>query len=296
MTGGHRGGRLGRDMSEHPIVACTRGLDSADAVGLGALLAGALGEPLVLASAYRYEPISLTARAAGSPANARRAGDAAATLQRARAFAGPDVEVRERVVPADRPGSGIVEALVTLALEVDACALVLGRDTHSHVTRSLVPRAPCPVAVAPLSMPLPRPPLARIGVAYDGSPSAQLALVAARKLARRTAATLALLAAGPTAEHAMTWLHIARLSLGFRVEHELRPLAGDPATILTQASGDVDLLVCGSRGRGRPLSAILGSVSAHLVARAQCPVLVVPPAAWGSELGPLGVTSAAANA
>jgi len=52
---------------EHPIVACYRGRDSADAVMLGALLAGALHEPLILATAYRYEPVGFSARPLQAP-------------------------------------------------------------------------------------------------------------------------------------------------------------------------------------------------------------------------------------
>lgn len=275
-------------MSEHPVVACYRGPDSADAVGLGALLAGALGEPLVLASAYRYEPVALSA-AQPAADNGRRAGAARKALLRGRAFAGAGVEVREEIVPATDVG----DALVALARDVDACLLVLGRDTQAHVTRSLLPRAPCPVAVAPLSVPLPRADRPeRIGVAYDGSPTAQRALVAATRLALQTGARLVLLAVGPTPAHAATWLQVAQISLGRSVDHETHALVGDPAAALTAAAVDLDLLVCGTRGRGRPLAAILGSVSSHLAAHAECPVIVVPPGVSGSDDAPLGVSSA----
>ena len=50
-------------MTEHPVIACYRGLDSADAVGLGAILARALDEPLVLACAYDYEAVGFSAGA-----------------------------------------------------------------------------------------------------------------------------------------------------------------------------------------------------------------------------------------
>lgn len=80
-------------MSEHPVVACYGGLDSADAVALGAQLARALGQPLILARAYSYDPVSLSARATRSPDNARRASAATTALRRARAFAGTDIEV-----------------------------------------------------------------------------------------------------------------------------------------------------------------------------------------------------------
>ena len=42
---------------------------------------------------------------------------------------------------------------------------------------------------------------------------------------------------------------------------------------------DADTLVVGSRGDGGFLSALLGSLSKHTVARARCPVAVMP----GSE-------------
>lgn len=265
-------------MSEHPVVACYGGLASARAVQLGALLSAATHAPLVIASAYRYEPVGLSARAVPAPGNERRAAAAHAALRNARALVGPDVEVREEVVAA----AGIPEALIALATDLEADMLVVGRDADGHVTRALVPRAPCPVAVAPLSVALPADGRVRcIGVAYDGSPTAQNALLVATGLARSMDARLVLLSAGPTTEHSSTWLQIARLSVGHRIEVESRALAGDAAQALTQASGDVDLLVCGSRGRGRPLATLLGSVSAHLAAHAGCPVLVAPPSPGG---------------
>ena len=152
-------------MNEHPVIACYRGLDSADAVQFGALMAASLRQPLVLAHAYRYEPAALSARALASPDNARRATAAQAALRRARRFARSDVEVRDRIVASADVGA----ALTALAREISASLLVLGRDTEGHVTRSLIPRTNCPVAVAPLSAPLPAiPGLRRIGVAYDG--------------------------------------------------------------------------------------------------------------------------------
>jgi nucleotide-binding universal stress UspA family protein len=265
-------------ISEHPVVACYRGLDSLDAVQLGAQLATALDEPLVIATAYDYEPVTLSARALPPADNERRAQAARAGLERARGIVGTDVDVREQVIPA----AGIESALSGLARDVGARMMVVGRDTEGHVTRSLFPRAPCPVAVAPLSVALPAPePFARIGVAYDGSPQAHWALVAATELARATGARLVLLSVAATKARAQTRLDVARLLLDRAVQaFETQAIAGDPAAALASASAGVDLLVCGSRGRGRALSAILGSVSAHLVDHAECAVLVVPPVTW----------------
>lgn len=50
----------------------------------------------------------------------------------------------------------------------------------------------------------------------------------------------------------------------------------DSSGILLHAARDADLLVVGSRGRGRAASAVLGSVSARSVRDAVCPVLVIP--------------------
>ena len=45
---------------------------------------------------------------------------------------------------------------------------------------------------------------------------------------------------------------------------------------LARLSREVDLLVCGSRGHGPLGGVLLGSVSAGVLRKARCPVLVVP--------------------
>ncbi len=50
---------------------------------------------------------------------------------------------------------------------------------------------------------------------------------------------------------------------------------GSPASQLVSASKDADLVVVGSRGRGRLLAGVLGSTSYAVAAHAQCPVVVV---------------------
>jgi nucleotide-binding universal stress UspA family protein len=54
---------------------------------------------------------------------------------------------------------------------------------------------------------------------------------------------------------------------------------GHPATALLGVVEDEDILVVGSRGHGGFVSALLGSVSQHVVTHARCPVVVIP----GSE-------------
>ena len=50
---------------------------------------------------------------------------------------------------------------------------------------------------------------------------------------------------------------------------------GSPAAQLVDTSGQADLVVVGSRGRGRVLAGLLGSTSYAVAAHAKCPVVVV---------------------
>lgn len=58
-------------------------------------------------------------------------------------------------------------------------------------------------------------------------------------------------------------------------DFEPRLVEGDPADALVAEAGSAELIVVGSRGRGGLKSALLGSVSGHVIHHAACPVVVV---------------------
>lgn len=139
----------------------------------------------------------------------------------------------------------------------------------------------------------------------DGSPDSQIALGVAARLAERLGARLVLayvveVASVPYAaiggaggiapppmipplreeqEEAGARL-LERIAIAAGLSNvEQRIAVGLPAERLADLADDEDaeLIVVGSRGRGRFKAAFLGSVSNSLVGVARCPVLIVPP-------------------
>jgi hypothetical protein len=64
--------------------------------------------------------------------------------------------------------------------------------------------------------------------------------------------------------------------VGSLVEIDGKVVDGYADDELARLSAEVDLLICGSRRRGRLGRVMLGSVSAGVLRKARCPVLVVP--------------------
>jgi nucleotide-binding universal stress UspA family protein len=135
-----------------------------------------------------------------------------------------------------------------------------------------------------------------IMVAFDGSPESELALAHGVAIAQNQRARMALVAVlapvTPLAWQApggVRQLHEDQLAdldrrlhaAADRVPDDLplttRLLEGDPGHELLRAAreGDHDLIVMGSRGRGRVTAALLGSVSQRVMHAATVPVMVV---------------------
>ena len=133
-------------------------------------------------------------------------------------------------------------------------------------------------------------------VAYDGSPEADLALAHAVAMAQVYRARLRIAAVVPPpplmawqAPGGMKGMHDAEqkeLDGRLRAAADSVPddlsvttqlLDGDPAREVLRIAreGDHDVIVLGSRGRGRVTAALLGSVSNRLLHSAPVPVIVV---------------------
>jgi nucleotide-binding universal stress UspA family protein len=133
-------------------------------------------------------------------------------------------------------------------------------------------------------------------VAFDGSPEAELALTHAVSLAQGAHARLAIVTVVPPpplmawqAPGGMRGLHESEQTelegllrtAADRVPDDLsvttRLLDGDPAREILRAArdGDHDVIVLGSRGRGRVSAALLGSVSNRVMHDSEVPVIVI---------------------
>ena len=143
-------------------------------------------------------------------------------------------------------------------------------------------------------------------VGFNGKNHSRAALAwGAQEAARRDAPLLVLFAAnypGMTAEPGPGLLHrepgaleaaeeVTRRGVSEAVATyaQLR-VAGatevtSPAQALTEASKDAALVVLGSRGYGRVVGALLGSVAFNVAARAECPVVVVKDEATTRPVG-----------
>ena len=258
----------------HKIVAGATPDDAGRrALMLAIALARPLGAGIVLAGVAH--PLGV------APRDDRELAELLDGLDELREEAPHDVPVSIDAVRAASAASGLDE----LAARHAASVLVLGPPHRGPVARALrgdvaegaLTGAPCAVAVATPETTADAP--RRIGVGWDGSPEACEALEWAVQLAERTAGRVVLLHVGDRqpAERAdgRAISDVAREARE-RVPAHARLLWGDAGIALVHASGTLDLLVVGSRGRGPLRRALLGSVSDRVLREARCPVVVLP--------------------
>ena len=280
-----------------PIVVGYDGSPQAhDALALGAALAAAMRERLVLAGAYGPDEV-----ARDEALDARRTevleglAEAAAALP---SDASLDVETRAV------SGTSAAAALQELAEAEHPRALVLGschrgavgRVVIGGVAERLLHGAPCPVVVAPRGLAERGPvQLGTVCVGFDGRPEAWTALQRGAQIAAAAGGRLRVAMVVPPLtpipamavyppeiveerlNAAQVELDHAVHSVAKRLEPAARLLQGSPGQQLAdEASVAVDLMVVGSRGYGPLQRVLLGSVSTSLMHSAQCPLMVVP--------------------
>jgi len=295
----------------------------ADARGLGVDVAAACGSDLMLVSVVPAVWIENVGEQTGPAMVHSGARDRTASALKEASTELADVPGLGTVERRLEASSSAARGLHDTAVAEDADLIIVGSSHHGALGRvllgsvgeRLLSGAPCAVALAPRGHAAREARAIRVvGVAFDGSPEAQIALRTARGLAARTGATVrVLMVIEPPAAipgHFVPLPGIERLvaiergealqrqelaarsaldttlrALGDGVAIEPQVLVGgDPASaILDAARADVDLLMLGSRAYGPMRRALLGSVSGAVVRHASCPVLVTPRV--GEEVG-----------
>jgi nucleotide-binding universal stress UspA family protein len=275
------------------VVGFDGGDESRDALCFAGRLARLEGAALAVAAVGLFEPqVSSEAERVAST-NGRRAIFAAVS----------EVLGPRSFEPRTVEGLPAARGLIRLA-EADGADLIvvgstrrgrLGRVFLGSVGAQLLHGSPCPVAVIPRGFRNERREVrGALGIAYDGSPEADLALAEAVHLSRVLEVGVRLIGVVPPmelldvpreervaddlrrGEELSALLERAAATVDDGVETEIRLLTGDPGQALVTAGDDLDMLVLGSRGRGRLGRTVLGSVSAHVSCNAECPVIVVP--------------------
>jgi nucleotide-binding universal stress UspA family protein len=266
-----------------------------DALELSELLARVAGAHLVAACVHAPPTYG---HASGRVENGLREQAERTVDQAQRA----GVEMRTRTIADDSPAAG----LLRIAEQEHADMIVVGsshRGTFGRVLPGSVPElllhtASCPIAVAPYGYATgDEHQLRRIGVAFDAGPESRVALSIAGQLARRARAHVTVI--GIAGAHAATLVasplaamhypgYVDRIrddeeQLVKRAADSLEGVAstpephlGSPGPTLATISGELDLLVLGSRSYGLLRRVIAGSVSTKLVRDAACPLLIAP--------------------
>jgi nucleotide-binding universal stress UspA family protein len=254
-------------------------------VRFAAAIAGRTGAALTLVSVVG-DAAAVTALAAGQSGE-DLAPDAVEVLERAERIA------RAEGVEADSLTAAAVSAprgLSLTALELGAGLLVLGSGAggpsgqlkRGPTAERLLNGAPCAVALVPEGWEAGE--FTTIGAGFVDSAEGRAAVQDAHRLAASTGARLRILAAVRPRSWSDTGADELRAQTEAAAEAAMSGLLGapvdvdvdvaEPAELLVAVSGELDLLVCGTRGYGPRPAALLGGVTRAVTAQARCPVIV----------------------
>ncbi|HEY5144292.1 MAG TPA: universal stress protein [Solirubrobacteraceae bacterium] len=274
--------------STHPILAAFDG-HAFSALRLAQQFSRLLEQPVHVATAYRDDPVAVTSSPEAGWASDQARAVAERRMERAVSW-GPDAQAPQHsVIAAER----IADGLLDLAAELGAAVMVLGPDQRGDVTREVLRRATCPVAVGPAEALLVAERPRVVGVAFDGSSAGRLALLAAGRLADRAGARFEAVVVADDDRAADDMAHTAELTAESEVltPHVVRR-HGEPGAELRRACEALDLLVCGAHGRWPFLERDIGNVVTQLIEDPVCPMLIVPEHAQPDRTAALGLACA----
>jgi nucleotide-binding universal stress UspA family protein len=275
-------------MFENVLVGVDGRSGGRDAIALAQRLLGDSGR-LTLAHVRNGVLHPLRAMTPRLVAEEAEASDA--LLAAEREAAAVDAEVVS--VATGSPGAGLhaqAEAQGADLIVVGTCGRgLVGRAMVGDDTRAALNGAPCAVAIAARGYAEHPLPLAKIGVAYNGTPEAEAALALAREVAARDRAEVRALEVVSIPSYAFTGL--VPPAFGETVETMLaeanervsglegvtaRAVYGLAGEELAEFGDEVDILLVGSRGYGPIRRLVLGSTSEYLQRHARCSLLVLP--------------------
>jgi nucleotide-binding universal stress UspA family protein len=205
-----------------------------------------------------------------------------------------DVQAELVSVVAQSPGRGLHEEADAQAVDlivVGSCKRgVLGRVMVGDDASAALNGAPCAVAIAIGGYGETAGPLAKLGVAYNGSPESEGALDLARELARETGARVSALEvvhvsaymfgglaiAPPMDEAIEAMLGEAQARMDALEGVDGRASYGLAGEDLARFGDELDLLIVGSRSYGPVRRLVYGSTSSYLERHAHCSLLVLP--------------------
>jgi nucleotide-binding universal stress UspA family protein len=259
-----------------------------DAIALASRLAGAEGK-LTLANVHAGDFHPVSALSPGILEEERKASKE--LLERERAQSG--VEAKLVSVIAYSPGEGLhreAEEQGADLLVVGSCSRsAFGRAMIGDDTRAALNGSPCAVAIATRAYSAHPTPLAKVGVAYNGSAESKRALAAAIEVAKPTRASVVALevvsiptfafggvSTPPLGDTINVLLREAEARMAELPGVEGRAVYGLPGEELAAFGEEVDLLVVGSRSYGPLRRLVLGSTSEYLERHARCSLLVLP--------------------
>ncbi|MGZ4249777.1 MAG: universal stress protein [Solirubrobacteraceae bacterium] len=270
-----------------------------DAAALGAAIAKATGAAIMLVAVHP-DPIVVVPEGLNWTTLHKQAQD---TLTKTRDALAPGARLEVRT------DHSVARALHRVVQREDRDLLVLGSNRHAsegHVsigkrTRQLLCHFECPLAIAARGLHGEGDvSLKRIGVGYDGEPESQSALAWAARLAPAAGAELRVRAVvddrmprvgwgqvwiGDMMREWMETVREEQDSLrkraegdahGLGVPIEAEAVTGRPADALRSLSGEVDLLVIGSRRWGPAQRLLLGSTGEAVMHDAACSIVAVP--------------------